>query len=92
MTLLSCTIPVGPEVAGVAGGDDPDERAAMFAQFAVRYPHIVEMATAASHDEASSLLGWCDDQFEFEFGLDLILDGLEKRRLQCKNDLQRKGG
>jgi hypothetical protein len=23
-------------------------------------------------------LGWCDDQFEFEFGLDLILDGLER--------------
>jgi len=27
-------------------------------------------------------LGWCDDQFEFEFGLDLLLDGLERLRAQ----------
>ena len=34
---------------------------------------------AASHDGAP---GGCDDdiEFEFEFGLDLILDGLERRR------------
>jgi hypothetical protein len=25
-------------------------------------------------------LGWCDDQVEFEFALDLILDGLERLR------------
>ena len=25
-------------------------------------------------------LGGCDDDFEFEFGLDLILEGLERRR------------
>jgi hypothetical protein len=25
-------------------------------------------------------LGWCDDQTEFEFGLDLILDGLDRMR------------
>jgi hypothetical protein len=24
--------------------------------------------------------GWCDDQTEFEFGLDLILDGLDTMR------------
>ncbi len=27
-----------------------------------------------------STLGWCDDQSEFEFGLDVLLDGLERRR------------
>ena len=27
-----------------------------------------------SHD-ADTTLGWCDDQFEFEFALDLLLDG-----------------
>jgi hypothetical protein len=32
-----------------------------------------------THD-ADTTLGWCDDQFEFEFGLDLLLDGLERRR------------
>jgi hypothetical protein len=31
-------------------------------------------------DDPDSTLGWCDDQTEFEFGPDLILDGLEKLR------------
>jgi hypothetical protein len=33
----------------------------------------------ASHDEDSVLGLGCDDQFEFEFALDLTLDGLEHR-------------
>jgi AcrR family transcriptional regulator len=57
---------------------DPEARAAMFAQFAERYPHIIEMATAASHDDGSAVGGGCDDQFEFEFALDLLLDGFER--------------
>jgi hypothetical protein len=28
----------------------------------------------------TTTLGWCDDQTEFEFGLDLILDGLDTMR------------
>ena len=46
-------------------------------QMADAYPHITEIVVQASHD-AGSTLGWCDDQVEFEFGLDLILDGLER--------------
>ena len=42
-----------------------------------RYPRIAELATSVSHD---GVLGACDDDFEFAFGLDLILDGLERRR------------
>ena len=61
---------------------DPDQRAAMFAEFGARFPHIVEMATAASHDEGSTVGGGCDDQFEFEFALDLLLDGFEKLHQQ----------
>jgi AcrR family transcriptional regulator len=57
---------------------DPAARAAMFAEFAARYPHIIEMATAASHDGGSAVGGGCDDQFEFEFALDLLLDGFER--------------
>jgi hypothetical protein len=30
-----------------------------------------------AHDDPDSTLGWCDDQVKFEFGLDLVLDGLE---------------
>jgi hypothetical protein len=41
------------------------------------YPNVAELAMAARHDGA---LGGCDDDFEFSFGLDLVLDGLERRR------------
>jgi hypothetical protein len=37
------------------------------------------MVSEITHD-ADTTLGWCDDQFEFEFALDLILDGLERLR------------
>jgi AcrR family transcriptional regulator len=42
-----------------------------------RYPSLIQMATAVSHDGG---LGYCDDDVEFEFGLDLILDGFERLR------------
>ena len=37
-------------------------------------------AAEVVHDGPDSTLGWCDDQTEFEFGLDVVLDGLERRR------------
>ena len=49
------------------------QAAAMFK----RFPHVSELALAATHD---GVLGACDDEFEFQFGLDLILDGLDRRR------------
>lgn len=33
-----------------------------------------------AHDDPETTLGWCDDQTGFEFGLDLILDGLDTMR------------
>ncbi len=43
-----------------------------------RHPHLAEIARAAIHDDPDSAVGpGCDDQFEFEFSLDLILDGVE---------------
>jgi AcrR family transcriptional regulator len=57
-----------------------DEALAVFLeQVADEYPHVTAMVEGISHD-ADTTLGWCDDQFEFEFGLDLILDGLERLR------------
>jgi AcrR family transcriptional regulator len=47
---------------------------------AAQLPHLAGMLTEVVHDDPDSTLGWCDDQFEFEFGLDLILDGLERLR------------
>jgi AcrR family transcriptional regulator len=61
--------------------DDPLEIQAIAAQqIAEAYPYISEMAAAISHDDASVVSQGCDDQFEFEFALDLMLDGLEALR------------
>jgi AcrR family transcriptional regulator len=62
--------------------DEVDQEAmAMFMQqMAGEYPHITEMAKQITHGPDDTTLGWCDDQFEFEFALDLILDGLERLR------------
>ena len=60
--------------------DAPAETvAAMAEQMAPEYPNLAEMLKVVTHD-ADTTLGWCDDQFEFEFSLDLLLDGLERRR------------
>jgi AcrR family transcriptional regulator len=48
-------------------------------QMAGEYPNIAAMLMDVTHDTGTSL-GWCDDQFEFEFALDLLLDGLERVR------------
>jgi AcrR family transcriptional regulator len=61
---------------------DPQLRAAMFRELSERYPHIIEMATAGTHDPASAVGRGCDDQFEFEFALDLLLDGFERLHRQ----------
>jgi AcrR family transcriptional regulator len=59
---------------GDDGSGDPDE----LAQMAAQVPHLAEMLSVVRHDDPGSTLGWCDDQFEFEFGLDLILEGIER--------------
>ncbi|WP_131735613.1 TetR/AcrR family transcriptional regulator [Actinomadura roseirufa] len=58
-----------------------DTAAAMMEQMADRFPNIVGMLADAVHDDPDGTLGFCDDQFEFEFALDLILEGLERRRV-----------
>ncbi|GAA4843180.1 hypothetical protein GCM10023235_19060 [Kitasatospora terrestris] len=36
------------------------------------------MVAARPHDRGSVVGPGCDDQFEFEFALDLLLDGVER--------------
>ncbi|MGM0931450.1 MAG: TetR/AcrR family transcriptional regulator [Actinomycetota bacterium] len=60
----------------------PEAQAAMFAQMQELYPNIVTVATAAQHDDGSVVGHGCDDQFEFEFALDLLLDGFERLHRQ----------
>jgi AcrR family transcriptional regulator len=57
-----------------AGDADAESQAAMAAQL----PHLSAMLQTVAHDDPDSTLGWCDDQFEFEFGLDLVLEGLAR--------------
>jgi AcrR family transcriptional regulator len=47
---------------------------------AAEIPHLIGMMTEIAHDDPDATLGWCDDQAEFEFSLDLILDGLDRLR------------
>jgi AcrR family transcriptional regulator len=56
---------------------DPDMDMEMYAAMAETYPWISELAMTVNHDDASVVGAGCDDQFEFEFALDLVLDGLE---------------
>lgn len=65
----------------VPGNGAQDEAAtAVLASMADRLPHLVGMMMEIAHDDPDSTLGWCDDQAEFEFGLDVILDGLDRLR------------
>lgn len=52
------------------------------AQLAAAFPNVVAVATSRPHDPGSVVGPGCDDQFEFEFGLDLVLDGIERRHKQ----------
>ena len=61
---------------------DPEVEAEMFGAMADTYPSIYELYMTVTHDDASVVGQGCDDQFEFEFALDLLLDGLEKLRVR----------
>jgi AcrR family transcriptional regulator len=61
---------------------DPETQATMPPEMAQRYPYITELLMAVYHDEASVVGPGCDDQYEFEFALDLLLDGIEQLKQQ----------
>lgn len=54
------------------------EQAAMLQAAAARYPSIVAIATYRDHDPSAVVGRGCDDDAEFEFALDLWLDGVER--------------
>jgi AcrR family transcriptional regulator len=56
----------------------PEVVALMAHQMAGEFPNLSEMMLKMSHDEATVIGSGCDDQAEFEFALDLILDGLAR--------------
>lgn len=60
------------ELFEAGGGDAPPPDG-----FAAAFPWLAELA-GAGHDGASAVGGGCDHQAEFEFALDLLLDGFER--------------
>lgn len=59
---------------------DEEQAAEMMAAMAAQLPNTVAMLAEVAHDEPGATLGWCDDQTEFEFGIDVLLDGIARRR------------
>jgi AcrR family transcriptional regulator len=59
--------------------DDPEVAVTIARGLPPRFPSFAAIALAASHEGD---LGGCDDDVEFAFGLDLILDGLERERVR----------
>jgi AcrR family transcriptional regulator len=72
---------------GAALAEGPEILALTAQRMAGDFPTLSEMMLHISHDEATVVGSGCDDQFEFTFALDLVLDGLERRRVAEKPDI-----
>jgi AcrR family transcriptional regulator len=64
-----------------AGSGDQDASDETLEALAPQIPFLVEMIGHVAHDDPGSTIGWCDDQTEFEFSVDAMLNGLEALRL-----------
>lgn len=65
---------------------DPAATAAMARDLSKMFPSVGAIALAASHEGG---LGGCDDDVEFAFALDLILQGLERRHAHEQEGMPR---
>ena len=57
---------------------DPEMQTVMLREMGPKFPNVLAIAMAASHEGESVVGQGCDDQYEFEFALDLLLDGFER--------------
>ncbi|MEU8611370.1 TetR/AcrR family transcriptional regulator C-terminal domain-containing protein [Actinoplanes sp. NPDC048791] len=64
--------------AAAGGTMDVEATEADLPAMAEALPHLSAMMAAEAHDAADPMLGWCDSQVEFEFTIDLLLDGIER--------------
>jgi AcrR family transcriptional regulator len=67
--------------AAAGGSTDVGAAEADLAAMAATVPHLTAMMASEVHNAADPTLGWCDSQIEFEFTLDLLLDGLDRARV-----------
>jgi AcrR family transcriptional regulator len=61
---------------------DPEAQVAMMQSMAEQYPNIAELSLAAIDAAGPRASEGCDEQFELEFALDLLLDGFERLHQQ----------
>jgi AcrR family transcriptional regulator len=66
--------------AATGGSLEPEVAEADLAAMAAAVPHLTAMMQAEMHAATDPVLGWCDSQTEFEFTVDLLLDGLDRLR------------
>lgn len=66
--------------AASGGSVDVDAAEAEIEAMAAALPNMMAMVAAEVHANDGDVLGWCDSRTEFEFTLDLLLEGLERRR------------
>lgn len=66
------------ELFNDSGPVDPKMQEIMLREMGPKFPNVLAIAMAASHEGESVVGQGCDDQYEFEFALDLLLDGFER--------------
>jgi len=66
------------ELFNDSGDASQEMEAEFYESMAAMYPSIYALYVTVVHDDSTTVGPGCDDQFEFEFALDLMLDGLEK--------------
>jgi hypothetical protein len=76
--MLGFTQELFDDAAALAEG--PEVLALNAHRMAGEFPTLAAMMLEISHDEATVVGSGCDDQFEFAFALDLLLDGLDRAR------------
>jgi AcrR family transcriptional regulator len=62
--------------AAAGGALEPELTEANLAELAEALPSLTAMMAAEAHAATDPTLGWCDSQVEFEFTIDLLLDGI----------------
>ena len=68
--------------AAAGGSTDAMLRGGARRDGGARSPTLTAMVAAEVHDNDDDMLGWCDSQAEFEFTLDLLLDGFARDGLE----------
>ncbi|MEV4539721.1 TetR/AcrR family transcriptional regulator C-terminal domain-containing protein [Asanoa sp. NPDC049518] len=72
--------------AAAGGSLEPADAEADLAAMAQALPNLTAMVAHEMHSAKDPTLGWCDSQVEFQFTLDLLLDGLERYRAASTSD------